>query len=192
MTLVLASASPRRRALLADIAITPARIVAPEIDETPRGGEGPRAYARRMALEKSAAVERADDEAVLAADTVVAMGRRILGKPASADEARAMLRALSGRRHRVTTAIAVVRGERCWWRAVTSQVRFRRLSPVEVESYIDTGEWRGKAGGYAIQGAAAALIPWMSGSWSAVVGLPLAETATLLRAAGIAQGMARG
>lgn len=192
MTLVLASASPRRLALLGEIGITPARIVAPGIDETPRTGELPRGYALRMAVEKSVVTSRGPDEAVLAADTVVSMGRRILGKPASADEARDFLTALSGRRHRVTTAVAVVRGARRWRRAVTSQVRFRRLGQAEIESYMETGEWRGKAGGYAIQGAAAALIPWMSGSWSAVVGLPLAETAMLLRAAGVTQGMARG
>lgn len=172
--------------------MTPARIVAPGIDEAPHPGEVTRVYALRMATEKCAAIPAGEGEAVLAADTVVALGRRIMGKPDDEGEARRFLARLSGRRHRVTTAIALARGDRRWSRAVTSQLRLRRLSAVEMDSYIATGEWRGKAGGYAIQGAAAALIPWMSGSWSGVVGLPLAETAALLRAAGIDQGLARG
>ncbi len=143
-----------------------------------------------MALEKVAAVTASPDEAVLCADTTVAVGRRILGKPCDADEARQFLTLLSGRRHRVFTAIAVRHGERVGERDVETVVRMKRLSAPEIADYIATGDWRGKAGGYAIQGPAGAFIPWISGSFSAVMGLPVAETATLLRAVGIGEPQA--
>ncbi|MFV0473726.1 MAG: Maf family protein [Pikeienuella sp.] len=184
MRLILGSSSPRRRELLAQIGVIPDEIRAPDIDETPRRDESPRAYCRRMAAEKAAAISAADDEIVLSADTTVAAGRRILGKPADEAEAERFLRLLSGRRHRVVTAVALRAGARDWARDVVSQVKFKRLSDEEIAAYLRSGEWRGKAGGYAIHGLAGALIPWISGSFTGVVGLPLTETANLLRAAG--------
>lgn len=188
--LVLASASPRRRDLLAQIGVEPDAIRPADIDETPRARELPRAYAERMAGEKLAAAraqapidER--DALTLASDTVVALGRRILGKPADAAEAEAFLRALSGRRHQVLTAVAAARGGRTVSRLAVARVRMKRLSDAEIAWYLAGGEWRGKAGGYGVQGAAAAFIPWISGSYSAIVGLPLAETAQLLSALGL-------
>jgi len=121
---------------------------------------------------------------VLCADTTVALGRRILGKPRDAGEAAAFLTALGGRRHEVITAVAVRRGDRIWTRESVSAVKMKRLSDVELNAYLMGGEWQGKAGGYAIQGAAGAFIPWISGSFTGIVGLPLAETTTLLQAAG--------
>lgn len=156
-----------------------------EIDETPRGDETPRSCAIRLARAKAAAASPAATEVVLAADTVVALGRRILGKPADATDATDFLRLLSGRRHRVTTAVAVASSGAVRSRAVETIVRFRRLHPDEIDAYVSSGEWRGKAGGYAIQSRAGAFVTWISGSYSAVVGLPLAETAGMLRAAGI-------
>lgn len=184
MQLILGSASPRRRDLLAQIGVVPNRVVAPEIDETPQAGELPRPYCARMAREKAASIPGGPDDLVLAADTTVAMGRRILGKPADAGEAAAFLLALSGRRHRVVTAICLRRGARLWTREVETAVKLKRLSDIEINAYLASGEWRGKAGGYGIQGLAGAFVPWLSGSFTGVVGLPLAETATLLAAAG--------
>ena len=184
MAFILGSGSPRRLALLAQLGVTPDAVRPPEIDETPRKGELPRRYCQRIALQKVMAVEAAGDDLVLCADTTVALGRRILGKPADAAEAGAFLRMLSGRRHRVTTALALRRGARIWQREVTSQVRMKRLSEPEIAAYLATGDWQGKAGAYAIQGPAGAFIPWISGSFTGIVGLPLAETAGLLQAAG--------
>jgi septum formation protein len=184
MRLVLASASPRRRALLGQIGVTPDAILAADVDETPLSGELPLPYCRRIARAKAARAAAGPDEIVIAADTTVALGRRILGKPADAGEAAAFLAALGGRRHRVITAVVVRRGAREWLRAVVSHVRMKRLSDAEMNGYLASGEWEGKAGGYAIQGRAAAFIPWIEGSHSAIVGLPLAETAQLLAAAG--------
>ncbi len=186
MRLALASSSPRRRELLAQIGVTPDRIAPPEIDEAPRKGELPRPYCLRMAEQKAAAVPAGPGEIVLAADTTVALGRRILGKPADEAEAGRFLRLLSGRRHRVITAVAVRTEARAWSREVLTMVKFKRLSEEEIAAYLGSGEWRGKAGGYAIHGLAGPLIPWISGSFTGVVGLPLAETANLLRAAGYA------
>lgn len=180
--LTLASASPRRLALLEQIGIRPDAVVPADIDETPNRGELPRAYVVRMAAEKCAAVEA--EGYVLAADTVVSLGRRILGKPETEPEADAFLAQLSGRRHRVTTAICLRQGKGRWQRRVETLVRFKRLSAQERAAYLRSGEWRGKAGGYAIQGLAAAFVPWLNGSYSNVVGLPLAETAALLSGAG--------
>lgn len=181
--LILGSASPRRLDLLAQIGITPDEIRPADIDETPRRDEDPRTYVRRMAAEKAEAVPAEADDIVLAADTVVTAGRRILGKPEDVAQARAFLTLLSGRRHRVMTAITLRRQGREWSRLVETQVRLRPLSAQEIEDYLASNEWQGKAGGYAIQGRAGAFVNWIEGSFSAVVGLPLAETATLLRAA---------
>ena len=183
--LILGSGSPRRKELLATIGVVADAIRPPEIDETPLKGELPRPYCARIATEKAAAVAADPDDIVLCADTTVALGRRILGKPADATEARAFLRAMSGRRHRVITAVAVKRGDKAWERDVVTTVRMKSLSDQELDGYIATGDWQGKAGAYAIQGPAGAFIPWISGSFTGIVGLPLAETATLLRAAGL-------
>ncbi|TNF58931.1 MAG: septum formation protein Maf [Rhodobacteraceae bacterium] len=182
--LILGSASPRRRELLAQIGVVPDAIRPADIDETPRPRELPRPYCARMAREKVQAVAAGPEDIVLCADTTVALGRRILGKPADAGEAAGFLQALSGRRHRVITAVAVRRGGRTWEKVVESVVRMKRLSDDEVNGYLSTGDWQGKAGGYGIQGPAGALIPWISGSFTAIVGLPVAETAQLLQAAG--------
>jgi septum formation protein len=186
--LILASASPRRLELLARLGVTPDSIVPAEIDETPRKGELPDRYALRMAEEKAIAIAE-PDAFVLAADTVVAAGRRILPKAESVAEARAALALLSGRRHRVHSAVAVTDAAgRTRLRLSTSLVVFKPLSAAEVDAYLDGGEWLGKAGGYAIQGRAEALVRRLSGSHSGVMGLPLYETRALLRAAGYPLG----
>lgn len=184
MQLILGSASPRRLALLEQIGVRPDDVRPADIDETPAMGELPRPYCIRMAREKATAIAAAEGEIVLAADTAVAVGRRILGKAADETEARRFLALLSGRRHRVVTAVAVRRDERTWERDVVTTVQMKRLSREETEAYISSGDWHGKAGGYGIQGPAGALIPWIQGSFSAVMGLPVAETAALLTAAG--------
>ncbi len=186
MRLILGSASPRRLELLGALGITPDDVRPADIDETPAKDELPRPYVRRMAREKVLAVPCGRGEAVLAADTTVCAGRRILGKAETEAEAEAFLRLLSGRRHRVITAIAVRTPDHLWERDVQTVVKMKRLSDAEIAAYLASGEWRGKAGAYGIQGRAAAFIPWLQGSHSAVVGLPLAETATLLAAAGVA------
>lgn len=183
--LVLGSASPRRLELLAQIGIAPDALRPADIDETPRPGEVARDYVRRMAVEKARALTLADDEAALTADTTVAVGRRILGKPADEAEARDFMRLMSGRRHRVLTAIVLRHRDRLRERLVETTVRMRPISEAELQSYLAVGDWRGKAGAYAIQGAAAAYIPWIQGSFSAVVGLPLSETAAMLASVGI-------
>lgn len=184
MRLILGSASPRRKELLAQLGIVPDAVLPPDINEDPRKGELPRPYCARMAAEKAAAVQAGPDDVVLCADTTVALGRRILGKPADAGQAAAFLTLLGGRRHEVITAVAVRRGARMWTREVISVVKFKRLSDAELNGYLACGEWQGKAGGYAIQGRAGAFVPWMQGSFTGVVGLPVAETALLLAAAG--------
>lgn len=185
MRLILGSASPRRLDLLAQLGVIPAEVRPADIDEDPRKRELPRAYCARIALEKARAVSLAEGEAVLCADTTVALGRRILGKPADAAEAAQFLILMGGRRHDVITSVVLRTPARLWQRQVVSQVRMKRLSDHELNAYLDSGEWRGKAGGYGIQGGAAGFIPWISGSFSGIVGLPLAETAQLLAAAGI-------
>jgi septum formation protein len=184
MRLILGSASPRRLALLAQIGIVPDEIRAPDINEDPVKTELPRPYCIRMAREKVLAVPSAQDELVLCADTTVAVGRRVLGKPVDAADAVRMLMLMSGRRHKVITAVALRLGDRIWQRDVVTAVKMKHLSDGELSAYIRSGEWQGKAGAYGIQGLAGVLIPWISGSFSAVVGLPLAETAGLLHAAG--------
>ena len=186
--LILASASPRRRELLARLGIVPCAIAAADIDETPRKAELPRDYAARMAREKAFAVAGGEAH-VLAGDTVVALGRRILPKAEDEQTARTCLKLMSGRRHRVLSAIALKAPDGTLRERISETiVRFKPLSPAEFDAYIAGGEWAGKAGGYAIQGSAEALIAWISGSHSGVVGLPLFETRALLKSAGFALG----
>ncbi len=182
MRLVLASASPRRLALLAQIGITPDDIVAADIDETPLKGETPRLLALRLAQAKTDAV-KADGAVVLAADTVVAVGRRVLPKAETEEQARSCLALLSGRSHRVLTGVALLAAGKVRTRLAEARVTFKRLSDAEVEAYIASGEWRGKAGGYAIQGLAGRYVTNIVGSYSAIVGLPLYETANLIEGA---------
>ena len=182
--LILGSGSPRRHELLGLLGIVPDAVRPPDIDETPIKGEKPRAYCQRIARQKAEVVEATAEDIVLCADTTVALGRRILGKPDDRAEAEAFLRLLSGRRHQVITALVVRRGARFWARDVVSAVKMKALSDAEIAAYLDTGDWQGKAGAYGIQGPAAALIPWISGSFHAIMGLPLPETASLLKAAG--------
>lgn len=193
--LVLASASPRRRELLERVGLR-LRVLPTELDESVRAGEAPADYVRRVAAEKAAAaVQALAGEAellaatpVLAADTTVIVDRRALGKPADEAEARAMLTTLAGRRHEVTTAYRIVLGKREADRAVTTTVAFRLLDPREVDAYVAGGEWRGKAGGYAVQGVAAAFVTELRGSPTNVIGLPLAEVLADLRALGALGG----
>jgi len=188
MRLILASASPRRLDLLARIGVVPDAVVPAEIDETPLKGELPGRYAVRMAAAKAAACAEAG-ALTLAADTVVAAGRRILPKAETEEEARAALSLLSGRRHKVHSAVTLIdMAGHARHRLSTSIVAFKRLGADELDAYLAGGEWRGKAGGYAIQGRAEALVQSLSGSYSGVVGLPLFETRALLRAAGYALG----
>jgi septum formation protein len=183
--LILASSSPRRRDLLARLGVVPDHVASPDIDESPRKGEVPRVYALRMAEEKARAVARGAGEIVVAGDTTVAVGRRILQQAADADMQRGFLELLSGRRHHVLSAVAVIDANgRLRSRMSDSIVRFKRLGDDEIQCYIDSKEGLGKAGGYAIQGRAEALIDWMAGSHSGVIGLPLYETRLLLRASG--------
>jgi len=184
--LVLASASPRRLELLRQMNIVPDNVLPADIDETPLTSELPLAYARRIAAGKAAKIrDGVTDAVILSADTVVACGRRILPKAETEAEARACLALLSGRRHRVISAVSVIAPDgRAQTRPVTSVVKFKRLADADMDAYIQSGEWKGKAGGYAIQGLAAGFIPFISGSYSAIVGLPLAETMALLRSAG--------
>ncbi|GAB5431061.1 MAG: Maf family protein [Epibacterium sp.] len=184
MAFILGSGSPRRLELLAQLGVTPDDIRPPDIDETPQKGELPRDYCARVTRQKAEAVTSNPEDLVLCADTTVALGRRIMGKPRDAGEAAEFLLALSGRRHRVITSVALRKQDRLWQKDVVSQVKMKRLSDEELNAYLATGDWEGKAGGYAIQGPAGALIPWISGSFTAIVGLPLAETATLLQTAG--------
>ncbi len=184
--LILASASPRRRDLLAQIAITPDRIIPADVNETPIPGELPRAHAQRLACDKAVKVaEQNPDNFILAADTVVGVGRRILPKTETPEEAQSCLTLLSGRGHRVFTAIAVIDPDGYLRkRVVETRLKMKSFSPDEIQHYIDGGEWRGKAGGYGIQGYAGAYITSLIGSYSNVVGLPLFETRNLLIGAG--------
>ena len=185
--LTLASASPRRLALLAQIGIVPHQVLAPDVDETPLRDEAPRSYALRIAQAKAAAID--NNEFVLAADTVVAVGHRILPKATDDATVRDCLALLSGRRHHVLTAVVlrapnVMNTGGLSVRMVDSAVIFARLTPQQIDAYVACGEGLGKAGGYAIQGRAAAFVRALSGSYSGVVGLPLFETAQLLRGRG--------
>lgn len=186
--LILASASPRRRELIARLGVEPSAVAAADIDETPRKGELPRPYAERMAREKALAVAGGGAH-VLAGDTVVALGRRILPKAEDEATARFCLKLMSGRRHRVLSAIALKSPDGTLRERLSETiVRFKTLSSAEIEHFIAGGEWNGKAGGYAVQGSAEGLIAWISGSHSGVMGLPLFETRALLKAAGFPIG----
>jgi len=188
MRLILASQSPRRLELLARLGVVPDAILPAHIDETALKGELPVPYARRVAAAKAAAVAE-PGALTLAADVVVAAGRRILPKAETEAEARSCLSLLSGRRHRVHCAVTLIDGEgKARHRLSSSIVTFKRLSEEEIAAYLASGEWQGKAGGYAIQGRAEALVRALSGSFSGVMGLPLFETRALLRAAGYPLG----
>jgi len=187
--LLLASSSPRRRDLLARLGVTPARTVSPAIDEAPRPRELPAAYALRLAEEKARAVPRAESEIVLAGDTTVAIGRRILPPAETEAVQRDLLGRLSGRRHHCLSAICVIDGAgQVRTRLSDTIVAFKPLSPAEIDAYVACGEGLGKAGGYAIQGRAEAFVRFLSGSHSGVIGLPLFETRALLKAAGLPLG----
>lgn len=186
MPLVLASTSPRRLELLRRLGIEPARVAAPAIDETPHPREVPRAYALRMAVEKAGVVARGEGEVVLAGDTTVALGRRVLPPADSEAVQRDLLGKLSGRRHHVLSAVCVIDAEgRVRTRLSDTIVAFQPLSSAEIDAYVAGGEGLGKAGGYAVQGYAEAFVRFLSGSHSGVIGLPLFETRALLRAAGL-------
>ncbi|MGC6512592.1 MAG: Maf family protein [Parvibaculales bacterium] len=184
----LASASPRRQALLKQIGLTPDKVMPADIDETPAPRELPQAYAKRMAIEKGKRIDlQGGDGAppyVLSADTVVAVGRRILPKTTTEEQVRTCLHLLSGRAHRVYTGISLMHADTHLVKIVQSRVHFKRLNEDEIAWYIDTGDWEGKAGGYAIQGQAAVFVKSLQGSFSNVVGLPLFETAGLLKGCG--------
>lgn len=182
--LVLASASPRRLDLLRQIGLEPDEILSPDIDETPSAGETPRLLANRLALEKARAAQ-ASGAFVVAADTVVAVGRRVLPKAETEREARDCLALLSGRAHKVLTGVAVIGPDgRAAQKLSETRLHFKRLTRAEIDAYIHSGEWHGKAGGYAVQGRAAAFVIALQGSYSGVVGLPLYETSCLLEGLG--------
>lgn len=190
LPLILASASPRRLDLLQQIGVTPAAVLPADIDETPDKAELPKDYALRMACEKAAAAselrgEPSAEDWILAADTVVAVGRRILPKAETLEEAEACLALLSGRAHRIYGGIALKCGERCISRVVQTRVQFKRLDLAEQRAYLASGEWQGKAGGYAIQGRAAVFVRAIQGSYSNVVGLSLPETYAMLTGVGL-------
>ena len=186
MKFILASSSPRRCELLASIGLIPQQIMSPDVDETPLKGEGIRAYVKRIAILKARAVHSQEPDAyVLAADTSVELGRRIFLKPADKEDARQMLKRHSGRRHKIYTGVcglSPIGKEAC--RVVLTRIAFKRLSNEEIEDYLASGEWEGKAGGYSIQGKAAKFVKFMSGSYTNVVGLPLYETDCLLKGLG--------
>ncbi len=187
---VLASASPRRLELLKRIGVTPDLVDPADCDETPHKGERPLAYAKRIAAEKAEVVAaRRAGAAILSADTVVAVGARILGKAETDADARVFLTLLSGRRHRVHSAVTLIDVTgKARHRVSTSTLALKRLSAAEIDAYVEGGEWHGKAGGYAVQGYAEAFVRSLSGSHSGVMGLPLFETRALLQAAGILNG----
>jgi len=189
MRLVLASTSPRRLDLLRRIGAEPARIDAPDIDEDPLKGELPRPYVLRIATGKALAVTRAADEIILAGDTTIAVGRRILGKPEDEADLRRMLALLSGRRHHCLSAVALIGLDgKVRTRLSDTIVSFKRLTAQEIDGYIASGEGMGKAGGYAIQGKAEGFVRYLAGSHSGVVGLPVFETRALLQSAGYPVG----
>jgi len=189
LRLILASSSPRRRDLLVRIGVTPDIIESPAIDENPKPGELPRVYALRLAQEKAAAVARGDGDVVIAGDTTIALGRRILPPADSEAIQRDLLRLLSGRRHHCLSAVCVVGPDgKARTRLADTIVAFKALSEAEIDSYIASGEGLGKAGGYAIQGRAEAFVRFLSGTHSGVIGLPLFETRALLLSAGYPLG----
>ncbi len=184
-SLILASSSPRRLALLKQVEITPRLVLGADIDETPIKGELPADYVKRLAAEKAQAISaKHPDDFIMAADTAVACGRRILPKAEDAKTAEKCLRLLSGRRHRVYTAICIIKNQKKYEDICLTNVRMDRLDDKKIANYIASNQWEGKAGGYAIQGLAESFIPWISGSYSNVVGLPLHETLKLLARTG--------
>ena len=178
--LILASASKARLELLESVGITPDKILNTNIDETPKKSEKPLEYVSRIAFEKNKAVKKKKSEIVLTADTVVALGRRIVQKPNNKDEALYFLNLLSGRRHKVYTSICIFSNEKYYQKTVVTTLKMKRLSEDEKKYYLLSDEWKGKAGGYSIQGAASYFFPFISGSYSNVVGLPLTETVGML------------
>ena len=184
--LILASSSPQRKKLLETIGITPDDIVPANIDETPKKNEKPKDFALRMSKEKALSVAKNNlNSFILSGDTIVAAGRRIIGKPSSKNEAEKILKLLSGRRHRVLSAFTLIKPD-CSeiTKVVVSRVKFSRLSDKEINEYLDTNEWQGKAGGYAIQGRASAFVPWISGSYTGVMGFPMNEIKNVLESSG--------
>ena len=182
--LILASASKARLELLKSVGISPGKIISTDINEKPKKGEKPLDYVFRVALEKNKAVKKNSSEIVLSADTIAALGRRILLKPNNIEEASSFLGLLSGRRHRVHTSICIFYNDKYYQKNITTILKMKRLSEEEKKSYLKSQEWRGKAGGYSIQGAASYFFPFISGSYSNVVGLPLTETIGLLNGLG--------
>ena len=184
--LILASSSPQRKKLLETIGITPDDIVPANIDETPKKNEKPKDFALRMSKEKGLSVAKNNlNSFILSGDTIVAAGRRIIGKPSSKNEAEQILKLLSGRRHRVLSAFTLIKPD-CSeiTKVVVSRVKFSRLSDKEINEYLGTNEWQGKAGGYAIQGRASAFVPWISGSYTGVMGFPMNEIKNVLESSG--------
>lgn len=183
---ILASSSPQRKKLLETIGIIPDDIVPANIDETPKKNEKPKDFALRMSKEKALSVAKNNlNGFILSGDTIVAAGRRIIGKPSSKNEAEKILKLLSGRRHRVLSAFTLIKPD-CSeiTKVVVSKVKFSRLSDKEINEYLDTNEWQGKAGGYAIQGRASAFVPWISGSYTGVMGFPMNEIKNVLESSG--------
>ena len=183
---ILASSSPQRKKLLETIGIIPDDIVPANIDETPKKNEKPKDFALRMSKEKGLSVAKNNlNSFILSGDTIVAAGRRIIGKPSSKNEAEKILKLLSGRRHRVLSAFTLIKPD-CSeiTKVVVSRVKFSRLSDKEINEYLDTNEWQGKAGGYAIQGRASAFVPWISGSYTGVMGFPMNEIKNVLESSG--------
>ena len=184
--LILASSSPQRKKLLETIGITPDDIVPANIDETPKKNEKPKDFALRMSKEKALIVAKNNlNSFILSGDTIVAAGRRIIGKPSNKNEAEKILKLLSGKRHRVLSAFTLIKpGGSEITKVVVSRVKFSRLSDKEINEYLGTNEWQGKAGGYAIQGCASAFVPWISGSYTGVMGFPMNEIKNVLESSG--------
>lgn len=183
--LILGSSSPRRLELLSQLRIKPDLIKSPDIDEATKKLELPRDYCIRMAKEKANAIDVEYDDVLLTADTIVCVGRRILGKPSNEDQVREFLKILSGRRHKVITSVAVKYQDKLLERCVISTVKMKNISNSELEAYVSLEDWKDKAGGYGLQGYAAVFVTWIQGSFSSIIGLPLAETSALLSVAGI-------
>lgn len=183
--LILGSSSPRRLELLSQLRIKPDLIKSPDINEATKKLELPRDYCIRMAKEKANAIDVEYDDVLLTADTIVCVGRRILGKPSNEDQVREFLKILSGRRHKVITSVAVKYQDKLLERCVISTVKMKNISNSELDAYVSLEDWKDKAGGYGLQGYAAVFVTWIQGSFSSIIGLPLAETSALLSVAGI-------
>jgi|TARA_B100000768_G_scaffold181857_1_gene206932 septum formation protein len=183
--LILGSSSPRRLELLLQLRIKPDLIKSPDINEATKKLELPRDYCIRMAKEKANAIDVEYDDVLLTADTIVCVGRRILGKPSNEDQVREFLKILSGRRHKVITSVAVKYQDKLLERCVISTVKMKNISNRELDAYVSLEDWKDKAGGYGLQGYAAVFVTWIQGSFSSIIGLPLAETSALLSVAGI-------